>query len=85
MRVRQIIGAHAGEIVTMPYHIAMRALASGSIELLDEASSAERDSISSVAGGQGRASVAVASAGSAGETPSNLKTPPPIGRRRSTR
>lgn len=35
MQVRQLYGAHAGEIVQMPYHVAMRALESGTIALVE--------------------------------------------------
>ena len=32
MRVRQLFGAHRGEIVEMPYAVALRAIASGTVE-----------------------------------------------------
>lgn len=34
MQVRQLYGAHAGEIVEMPYVVALRAIASGTVDEL---------------------------------------------------
>lgn len=35
MRVRQLSGGHHGDVVEMPYAIALRAIASGAVEALE--------------------------------------------------